>query len=349
MAFLGKTSVSEFGVLPVTEPVGQPPARNPWDVEVTPGGSSGGSAAAVAADLAPIALGSDAGGSLRIPAAFCGLVGVKPSRGRVPNPFGFESPDVIWDCGPLARNVADAAAFMMLLWRQAKPEQLQTYGGPAPLRGVRVRFTTCTTLIEATPEIAAALSTAVQVLRTLGAEVTEGAALGGPALSEFLPIYQANTAQVPVLEWSKTEPLTRWLGEAGRRLKRVEVGERVRMLAARLAGWFGEADLWLTPTVGLAPPKIGAWRGLDPEQVFQRAAELAAFTAPFNVTGQPALSLPVSFSSAGHPIGVQLVARRGEDERLLAVAAKLEAELGFEAQRVPRARRTPWGRTLNGA
>src|SRR5258706_14151907 len=109
---IGKTATSEFGALPITEPEIHAPTRNPWDHRVTAGGWSGGRAAALAADMVPISQGSDAGGSVRIPASFCGVVGFKPTRGVVENPFGMDQPDVIWTCGPIARTVADAAALL---------------------------------------------------------------------------------------------------------------------------------------------------------------------------------------------------------------------------------------------
>lgn len=334
--FLGKTATSELGAMPVTEPDIHPPTRNPWDLGVTPGGSSGGAGAALAADLAPIAQGSDGGGSVRIPAAFCGVVGFKPSRGVVENPFGQDQPDIVWTCGPLARSVDDAAALLDAMidlpadgvgfWEQSKRP-------PSPLR---VHYATDVHIVETSSDVRAAVERAAKILGDLGHHVEAKPSLAGVTTDEFLPIWQELVAGVPVADWTLTQPVTRWLREAGKNLQRATVSAGIASIAERVLKLFGDADVWLTPTVAVAPPPIGAWRDLSPPDVFAHAAQLGAFTAPFNVSGQPAISLPAGLSSQGHPIGVQIVGRRGEDATVLALARMLEPALGWHGRSAPR-------------
>jgi amidase len=332
---LGKTATSEFGALPVTEPGIHPPARNPWDPEVTPGGSSGGAAAAVAAGLLPIAQASDGGGSIRIPASFCHLYGFKPSVGLLPNPYARVDPLSIAYIGPIARTVADAAAMVDAL-RGGPPGEMTERLRRPPGR-LRIRFTTRTSLCDTDPEVAAAVHRAAAALAELGHDVAEGPPLLGE-LAEYLPIWQRQVADVPVLREALLLPATRWMRAAGRAHRHADVRARHAGLRARVLAWSGEADLWLTPTVPVPPPAVGAWRGLSPEETFARAAQLCSFTAPFNLSGQPAASLPAGLSRRGLPIGVQLIGRPGDDGRVLAVSAQLE-----EARPWGGARPAIWG------
>jgi amidase len=338
---VGKTATSELGTLPVTEPDIHPPSRNPWDLGVTPGGSSGGAGAALAADLVPIAQGSDGGGSVRIPASFCGVVGFKPSRNVVQNPFGMDLPDIVWTCGPLARTVEDAAAFLDVMARApATPSALLEGAADSTVtflglcrrrvRPLRIRFATSVHIVATTDEIRATTERAARLLAELGHQVEAEPALSGVEIDEFLPIWQELVASVPVPDWSLTEPLTRWLGEQGKKLQRKSVAATIASITARILAIFGDVDMWLTPTVAVPPFPIGTLRGLAPLETFRRAAELGAFTGPFNVSGQPAISLPAGLSRAGHPIGVQLVGRRGDDAAVLALGRALEERLGWE-------------------
>jgi amidase len=326
---VGKTATSEFGALPITEPDIHPPTRNPWDRRVTPGGSSGGSAAALAADLVPIAQGSDAGGSVRIPAAFCGVVGFKPTRGIVENPFGMDQPDVIWTCGPIARTVADAAALLDEMGSASRrPGFLElSAASPPPLK---IRCVTEVHVVATSDEVRASVERAAGLLAQLGHDVERARMPDDVTIDEFLPIWQANTAQVPLRDWTLTEPVSRWLGEAGKKLDRRAVAGMVASMAKRILAAFGDADLWVTPTVAAGPIAIGSIRDLPPADLFRRAAELGAFTAPFNVSDQPAISLPAGLDRSGHPIGVQLVGRPSRDATVLAVARALEPLLGWQ-------------------
>ena len=334
---LGKTATSELGALPVTEPDIHPPTRNPWDLGVTAGGSSGGAGAALAAGLIPIAQGSDGGGSCRIPASFCGVVGFKPSRGVVENPFGMDVPDIVWTCGPMARTVEDAAALLDVMAKAAPDPSplLDAASTPLrfldlcrrPVRPLRIRLATEVHIVPTTDEVRAATERAAGMLSEMGHHVEAHPALSGIEIDEFLPIWQELVSNVPVPDWTLTQPLTRWLAAEGKKLQRAAVAASIVSIGQRIAAFFGDVDMWLTPTVAVPPFPIGALQGLPPIEMFRRAAQLGAFTGPFNVSGQPAISIPAALSSAGHPIGVQLVGRRGADATVLALGRALEERL----------------------
>ena len=325
---LGKTATTELGAMPVTEPAGRAPTRNPWDPTRTPGGSSGGSAAAVAAGLVPVAHGSDGGGSLRIPAAFCGLVGFKASRGHIPNAFGRDDPTLLYTCGALVRTVSDAAAMYAVL---ATPSR------PAPRAGdrkPRVRVVLRTPLVTAEGPIAAVTRAVADRLADAGYDVTEDAAPAGE-LDAFLPIWQKLVSSVPLVRWSQTQGVTRWLAESGRAWSPARIAARQAELDEQWTRWAGD-DLILTPTVGVPPPAVGAFDHEGGEDTFRAAAVLGAFTAPFNVTGQPAISVPAGLHpTLGVPIGVQLALPKGHDGALLRIAAEVEAGARFAAHPQP--------------
>ncbi len=316
--FVGKTATSELGVVPITEPVGAAPTRNPWDPARTPGGSSGGAAAAVAAGLLPVAHGSDGGGSIRIPASFCGLVGLKAGRGRVPNHLGLKDPGIIYTCGALARNVDDAEAMIAVQGAPLEPARSGT---------LRVRVVYETPLVATDPHIRRAVEETAKLLAEAGHHVEEAAAPLGD-VDDFLPIWQHLFAQVRVMRWHRAEPVTRWLGEAGRAVDTTFVRERQRALTDRWSQWLDGCDVLLTPTVSVPPPMIGSFAIDDGERFFREVAKLGVWTAPFNVTGQPALSVPVGLHPTGMPIGAQLAGPLGSEATLLAVARIVEAHHG---------------------
>jgi amidase len=335
---VGKTATSELGSLPVTEPDIHPPTRNPWDLEVTPGGSSGGAGAAVAAGMVPIAQGGDAAGSIRIPSSFCQLFGIKPSRGRVQNPFTLDDEHIIWSCGPLARTVGDAAAVLDVMagitvgtphWAPPPPRPFAELAEEAP-RGLRIAVAVRSNHVETDPDVAAAVERMASLLSTLGHRVEERTLdLPEGIIDEFLPVWQATAATAPVHDWSLTQPVTRWLGERGMHVDADEVVRIIQRLGAIVLQQFGDVDAWLTPTVAVAPPRIGAWKHLAPPDVFREATKLGVFTAPFNISGQPAASVPAGRSRRGHPIGVQIAGRPLADGLVLALAREIE-------------RRAPW-------
>lgn len=326
---LGKLATSELGAMPVTEPDIHPPTRNPWDPRVTPGGSSGGSGAAVAAGLLPIAHGSDGAGSIRIPSSFCHLYGFKPSRARVPNAFGFADDDILYTCGPIARSVEDAAAMLDVLAKTSFATQLES-----PLPRLRIRLVLDNPIAAPHPEVREAVLRTARVLESLGHHVIESGPPAG-SVDEFLPVYQKLVSSAPGVRWSRVQPVTRWLGLEGKKLRREDMLAEQRRMSAEVEAWFDGADMVLSPTVPLLPPRIGAFDDPDPETSFRKAAQLGTYTALFNVTGGPAASLPLAVSSDGLPIGVQLGAKRGDDVRVLQLSRQLERAMPWRDRRAP--------------
>ena len=332
---LGKLSTSELGAMPVTEPDIHPPTRNPWSLSHSAGGSSGGSGAAVAAGMLPIAQGSDGAGSIRIPSSFCGLYGIKPSRGRVVNQFRFPDRRILYTSGPMARTVSDAAALLDVM---AGVDTGRTHWAPPPARPfaerrltprpLRIKVLETTGMVPTDPDVLLALRHTARILERLGHSVEEGS-LPESGLGEFLPVWQRLIGGIPLMRWSRGQPVTRWLREGAKRLRRREVDALEDRLVDRFAPEFGTADLWLTPTVAVAPPLVGAWSGLPPEEAFAQAANLAAFTAVVNLVGLPAVSVPAGISPAGLPIGVQIIGDMFREEDLLAVSWDLEEAMAW--------------------
>jgi|CZKG01.1.fsa_nt_gi amidase len=339
---LGKLATSELGAMPVTEPDIHPPTRNPWAPEHSAGGSSGGSGAAVAAAMLPVAQGSDGAGSIRIPAAFCHLVGLKPSRGRLKNQFGLKDRRVLYTSGALTRTVDDAAAMLDVMagleegrphWAPRPPRPFRELAGEQP-HPMKIRFTTCSPLGPTHPEIAVAVERAARVLGELGHGVEEGPPHDG-TLEEFLPLFQHLTAQIPLTHRSRLQPITGWLVEPGRKLHARDMDALHARLEARFQPLLAQAELWVTPTVAQPPPLIGSVRDLPPAEAFADAAQLGAFTALANITGQPAISLPLGLTTDGLPIGVQLAGALFTEGELLAVARQLEDAMPWKDRRAP--------------
>jgi amidase len=357
----GKTNTPELGILPTTEPAAYPPARNPHDLARSTGGSSGGSAAAVATGMVPVAHANDGGGSIRIPASCCGLVGLKPSRGRVSL-----GPDLGAVNGGLvaehvvARSVRDSARLLDCLAGAmpgdpyAAPPQERPYADEVGRDPGRLRVGFSTRFINpqgqvtsAHPDCVAAVADAARLLEDLGCAVEERHidALEDPNyVPRFLAIWAAGVT-ADLESWSAiagtaitaddVEPLTWALGEMGKSVTSASYINAWAWLehnARKVAAWFQEFDLYLTPTVATPPPPLGSF-DVDPAMALMgifKAAEFAPFTPPFNATGQPGISLPLSRNGDGLPIGVQLVAAYGREDLLLRVAAALEQARPFE-------------------
>ncbi len=326
--FVGKTATPELALLPITEPEIHPPCRNPHDPRFTPGGSSGGAAAAVAAGMLPIAHGSDAAGSIRIPAALCGLFGFKPSRGILPNDYGFVDRLRFNENGCLAWTVEDSAAFLDLLAGRSYPadspseDSFLAASRRTPPR-LRIRYCVESAVTDVEPDAADAVMATARRLRECGHDVEQAPRLEG-VLDEFLPLWQRMAANMPVPSDRLLEPSSRWLRQRGREISHADAASRSRALSDRILAWFGGADVFVTPTVAIHPPRVGEHRTLrDGEARFRALSPLAAFTAPFNVSGQPAATLPSGKSRLGLPLGVQLVGRPGADATVLALCQKL--------------------------
>lgn len=337
---LGKLATSEFGVLPITEPDIHPPTRNPWNRDHTPGGSSGGSGAAVAAGLVPLAHGSDGGGSVRIPAAFNHLYGFKPSLSLLGNLHGKLNRLGLSVMGPLAHHVDDAAALLDVL--RGHPDGHLARGGDfclshcrRPPRRVRVAMSTASPLGgEVAAPIAEAVRAVGRALEDLGHEVVEGTRVEGE-IEEFLPLWQQQLASVPLLVGGekRLQPVTRWLRAEGRKLDPDDV-ERARVaLRDKVERFVGDADVVLTPTVGRLPPRVGEFDGMSPEAMFRAIAPVGAFTAIFNVTQGPAASIPTGVTEEGLPYGAQLASHVGRDGLLLGLSRQLEEAMPWRGRR----------------
>ena len=348
---VGKTNTPELGILPVTEPARFGPSRNPWDRSRTPGGSSGGSAAAVAAGMVALGHGGDGGGSLRIPASCCGLVGLKPSRGRVsPAPGGGDVAGLAVQ-GVLTRTVADTAAALDVLsgyepgdpvWAPPPAQPFSSTLRRAPPR-LRVAVATAAPAgwpVE--PDCVRATEAAAGMLESLGHHVDAGAPDWADRrhMEQFMTVWTAlveasATAYVGLrgqaLQLERFEPLTREMIQAARRLSSLDLLRAIddlRVHARRVLRLWSDHDLLLTPTLARVAPPIGALRRREGESATDtlwKGAAFAPFTPLWNVTGQPAISLPLHQSAGGLPVGVQLVGPPAGEEMLLWVAAQLEA------------------------
>jgi amidase len=356
---LGKTNAPEFGLPSYTENRVAPPARNPYDTALGAGGSSGGAAVAVAAGLLPVAPGSDGGGSVRIPAAATGLVGLKPSRGLVPAGSGIASLAGLVVPGPLARTVADAAMLLDAMigrvnGRIAHPFTLRAPDDGAPLLGAAVRgegrfqLAVMTTSpwdwaydITLDPQARAALEVAVRELDAVGHGLEELALLPDDTYAPaFRTVWQAGAAGIPAEgdDLDRVEPLTRWLIERGRVLSARDLAAALAALAAyerSVIAQFSSFDAVVTPALALTPRPVGWYDAEDGEHNFAQQVQYTPYTSFANVTGLPAITLPVHVTPDGLPMGVQLVGRPGGEATLLAIGAQLERRLRWHRRHPP--------------
>ncbi len=345
---VGKTNTPEFGTVAFTESELNGATRNPWDTELTPGGSSGGAAAALAAGLVPAAHATDGGGSIRIPASCCGLFGLKPSRGRVSSaPFG--SLEGLSTAGPLTRTVEDAAHLLDVLagyeagdpWWAPPPERPFAETTPEPPARLRVAVTSAPPIdVPVDPACVAAVEEAAALLSELGHHVEEGSpAWHDPNLFDtFIEVWQTGPTLHPVDEALLT-PLNRGLAESARASSAadyVRAVARLQMLARRIVAFWSEVDVVLTPTLALPPVPIG-WQDAATGAIEQllRNTEFTPFTAVANLSGLPAMSLPLHWSDVGLPIGVQAIGPPAGDALLLSLAAEIERARPWAERRPP--------------
>ncbi|WP_213813955.1 amidase [Glaciihabitans sp. dw_435] len=347
---LGKTNAPEFGLPSYTESLVAPPARTPWKVALGAGGSSGGAAVAVSAGLLPVAPGSDGGGSVRIPAAATGLVGLKPSRGLVPSGSGIDKLGGLVTTGPLARTVADAAMLLdAMIDGSAYPFAVRAprWDGGALLNAAargegRFQLGVMTTSpwddayeIVIAPEASAALDLAISELNAIGHGIEQMALEPDPTYSPaFRTIWQAGAAGIPAegdtLEM--LEPLTRWLVARGRELSARELAEALLALTTferSVIRQFASYDAVLTPALAMTPRPVGWYDAEDPERNFAQQVQYTPFTSFANVSGLPAITLPVAQTAEGLPMGVQLIGRPGGEHVLLSIGAQLERRLSW--------------------
>jgi amidase len=356
---VGKTSMPEMGILPTTEPRRFGAVHNPWNADRTPGGSSGGSAAAVAAGMLPLAHGNDGGGSIRIPAACCGLVGLKPARGRVS--VGPAAGHSFLACdGVLTRTVADTAALLEVLagpepgdatWAPPPPERYTALAGRAPGR-LRIGLALAPPLEGATvePVCEAAARDAAALLESLGHDVDEVT----PPWSNLNLLSDFTRAFGPLISlgtWNggriagreptqdDVEPLTWALYEQARgqdTLRYLTGQSRLEAVARSIVQALAPYDAVLTPALARRPVAIGEihGRGPDPMGNYRRSGHFTPFTAIVNVTGQPAIALPLYHGDDGLPTAIQLIGPPAREDVLLALATQLEVALPW-ARRVP--------------
>lgn len=359
LAFLGRTNTPEYGITGTTEGAHLGPCRNPWNPNHIAGGSSGGSAAAVAAGLVPMAHASDGLGSIRIPAACCGLVGLKVTRDRNPNlpddydyTFGRVVDHVV------TRTVRDSAAMLDVTGRPepASPYPAPPKAGPyvdevgrAPGR-LRIAWSTETPRgLAIDAEVEAALHAAVNLLQGLGHDVFERGlgldyralykAMAAPAAANFaagLSRLIERIGREP--DPDELEPLT-WASLKGGRKVTGEAALRglqdMRRINRDILERFETIDIYLTPVMGTPPPPIGYLDpvGLTPREVMNRQADVFPFTPPFNASGQPSISLPLAMSASGLPIGLMFTARYADEATLFRLAGQLEKEAPWKDRR----------------
>ena len=359
---VGRSNTPEFGLVGTTEPESYGPSRNPWNTDYGTGGSSGGAAAAVASGMVPSANASDGGGSIRIPAAMCGLVGLKPSRGRVPmgpmqEEWGLSIQHVVCHSMRDAAGILDATAIPtmgdgLVAPRYGQPYIDQVGAAPGKLR-IGLWNESPREDLDIHPDCQRLTRDAAELLEKLGHIVEEAhpAVLDDPAIGgRFSAIWMAG-ANLTLKNLSKllqrevtaddVEIGTWLMAQVGAKTSGLDVlqaqADMGSMRRATLKWWESGWDLLLTPTTLVPPPLVGELVSTEDEPMRNslRSIPYAAFTSPFNATGQPAISLPTGFSSDGLPIGVQLVAAYGREDLLIQVGSQLESEIHWSNNRAP--------------
>ncbi|HSM82899.1 MAG TPA: amidase, partial [Nodosilinea sp.] len=345
MIILGKTATSQLGSLPYTEPPGFPPARNPWNLDYTPGGSSGGAAAALAAGLCAISQGSDGGGSLRGPAFCCGLVGLKAARGRISfAPVG-ERLNGLAVNGPLGRTVADTAALLDVLsgyevgdpYWLPEPNPSFLAGLAAPPKPLRIGYVT---RLEPAGEVHSvcrqAIYETVQQVEALGHSAEE---VTLPSLADlidpFVVVWESVITEVGV-PWVVLEKMNRWLYWRAWRINSgayLRAVAQLHQVARQIVQFCQPYDALILPVYMHPAIKVGAWKHLRSHHILNNVINWVAPCPPFNASGQPALAIPRGFDPNGVPTGVQLVGRPADEATLLALASQLEQANPWSHQR----------------
>ena len=365
---LGKTNTPEFGLSPTTENNLGEDCRNPWNTDYVSGGSSGGSAVSVAAGLAPMATGTDGGGSVRIPASICGIYGIKPTKGRVPATAGFNGMPLFSALGPLTRTVLDAALMLNVIagpdprdptcLRERPPDFVKAIETEDNLKKLRIAWSPDLGFAAVEPEIVSVTQAAALSFETFGCSIDEASPNIGDARENIWnPIAFADTyaEQADVLK-HKSHLLTSYVKanlETGERITGAEYSNALKKLwlfQSSIEAFFNQYDLLLTPVLAVPPfPRHIRPRGVDLRKVNPHLfypGEIAGkrvpprhgfypFTYPFNITGQPAASVPCGFSKEGLPIGLQIVGRIGEDATVLQASAAFERTHPWSGHRPP--------------
>ena len=338
---LGKTNTPEFGSAGITENKLGPPCRNPWDTERTPGGSSGGAGAALAAGLCPLASGSDAGGSIRIPASFCGVYGIKGTFGRVPRVGGLgrPSPNLASHPGPMSRTVRDSSIFLQAVsgYDPRDPNSLHeeppdfTAELDSGVRGLRVAWSTDLGYAAVDPEVADMTSKSARLFEELGCSVDEPGIVLDDPIPSFLDIFCTTgfVGNGHLLEEHEDE-LTSYVLDSMRHAQQVTGADFARALRAvevlrsRFDQLFRQYDLLMTPTMAVPAFRIGEAPHTIAGREVRPAWDYTPFTSPFNMTGLPAASIPCGFSAEGMPIGLHIIGAKGQENAVLRASAAFE-------------------------
>jgi amidase len=338
LVILGKTATSQLGALPYTEPPGFAPTRNPWHLDYTAGGSSGGSGAAIAAGFCAIATGSDAGGSVRIPASCCGLVGLKPSRGRVSNAPGGEYFGGFLVNGPMGRSVQDVAALLDVMAGYVTgdlywlPDPVESFlaSSARPITGLRIGLVrSLPPVSEADAETLVALDQTAAQLEDLGhtVELLDGKAFGAEQMiAPFRMIWQTQMdVGIPGVFLDKMNRSLWVKAQFTKAAKYQQAQQALQFLARRIVTVCAPYDAVLLPTVMFAPPQIREWSRLRTKRMFEQVLQWIAPAPLANISGQPAISLPLGRRANGLPIGLQLIGPPAGEELLLRLAFQLES------------------------
>jgi Asp-tRNA(Asn)/Glu-tRNA(Gln) amidotransferase A subunit family amidase len=333
---LGKTTTPEFGARPTTEGGLCPPARNPWNLEHTAGGSSGGAGSALAAGLGCLAQGSDGGGSIRIPSACCGVVGLKPSRGRVTMAPAFgEAWAGFATSGPMARSVRDVALFLDVLAGHVVGDPYWTPDPVAafrtavdiPPRHLRIAVLPRSAITRGDSESEAMLASAAKVFEELGHTVEAVYSDPGARLKDcVMSLITAGIGSVRVEKPELMDPVVRFAWEVGRKMSAHEyitTAAQMHNTAREIVQELSAYDAILSPTLGRPAAKLGTMPS-SPERYLDELPEWVAYTFAFNATGQPAFSLPNGFNQAGLPIGLQIVGRQADEVTIIGLARQFE-------------------------
>ena len=343
---LGKTNTPEFAIYPWTEPDLFGPTRNPWDTNLTPGGSTGGGGAALAAGLCPVSEGTDGGGSIRCPASCNGVFGIKPSRGRVSCAPRFgELIGGLMTSGPLTRTVKDSAGVLDAIsgyvvgdpyWAPVPERSLVEEVGREPGH-LRVGMVTSSSLGEVHADCVAAAEDAAALLEELGHFVSPiELGLTEDLVHDFQTVWFAALAATKVPDWDKTERKTKEQADLGRRVQALEYLQAkaaLQRFSRRLVSLWEEYDLLLTPTLAEPPFQIGTPESFPAEEMVKERFRFSPFTPVFNVTGQPAVSLPLWWNGGGLPIGVQLAGPPAGEAVLIRVSFQLEQARPWQSRR----------------
>lgn len=341
---IGKTATSELGSLPYIESTGLPPSRNPWNLNYTSGGSSGGAAAAVASGLIPVVHGSDGGGSVRGPAFCCGLVGLKPSRGRVSNAPVGDYQGGIGTHGCLSRTVADSAALLDVISGYITGDPYWLPNPNTPFLDVitqetgKLKIAFATSILpsgKADEVLQQQVTNIAHHFEDMGHSLTEACPDFTPLVEPFVTIWRSSITASGFPE-QILSPMNRWLKEHSEDLGTyLRALHQMQVISRQIVAFFADFDVLLLPTYLQPPIKVGEWKDLSPEDTLQNIINWIAPCPAFNATGQPAIAIPTGFTEQGIPIGVQLIGKPNNEATILQLAYQIEKIINYPQYQPP--------------